>query len=114
MLRLSAFASLLPSRVIPRRRAKLTVGVLGLLALLPYQAGADEVADWSATGFDAAVAGGQNNVVLSRTMAMMHLAIHDALNAVDRRYEPYLYQARAEPSAAPAAAVAAAARDVLV
>ena len=51
------------------------------------------------TGFDADAAGGQNNVVISRTMAMMHLAVHDALNAIDRRYEPYLYQDEAEPSA---------------
>ena len=115
MLRLSAFASLLPSRVVPRCFVKLTVGVLGLLVLLlPYQADADEVFDWNVTGFDAAAAGGQNNVVLSRTMAMLHLAVHDALNAIDRRYEPYVYQTRTEASAAPAAAIAAAARDVLV
>ena len=45
---------------------------------------------------------------------MMQLAVHDALNAIERRYEPYVYEGRAEPSAAPAAAIAAAARDVLV
>jgi len=106
MLRLSAFAPL------PLLRLALTAGVLGLSPLLP--ASADEVLDWNVTGFEAAMAGGQNNVVVSRTMAMMHLAIHDALNAIDRRYQPYLYEERAEPSAAPAAAVAAAARDVLV
>jgi hypothetical protein len=81
---------------------------------LPQKAAADEVFDWNVTAFEAAVAGGQNNVVLSRTMAIMHLAIHDALNAIDRRYEPYLYQGRAESSATPAAAIATAARDVLV
>jgi membrane-associated phospholipid phosphatase len=47
-------------------------------------------------------------------MAMLHLAIHDTLNAIERRYEPYLFEGKAEPSAAPAAAIAAAARDVLV
>ena len=114
MLRLSAFAPLPPSRVVPRRFTKLTIGVLGLLALLPYHAAADEVFDWNVAGFDAAVAGGQNNVVVSRTMAMLHLAIHDALNAIDRRYEPYLYRGNTEPSATPTAAIATAARDVLV
>ena len=44
---------------------------------------------------------------------MMHLAIHDALNAIDRRHEPYLYEGRVDSSAAPEAAVAVAARDVL-
>ena len=45
---------------------------------------------------------------------MMHLAVHDALNAIERRYEPYLYEVERIPPAAPAAAIAAAARDVLV
>ena len=114
MLRPPAFSPLPLSRFVPRRLTKLTVGVVAVLALLPYTAAADEVFDWNVTGFDAAVTSGQNNVVLSRTMAMLHLAIHDALNAIDRRYEPYLYRGSAEPSAAPAAAIAAAARDVLV
>jgi hypothetical protein len=51
---------------------------------------------------------------MTRGLAMAHLAVHDALNAIDRRYEPYLYDARSEPGAAPAAAVAAAMRDTLV
>jgi hypothetical protein len=74
---------------------------------------ADEVADWNIAALDMVVAGGQNPILVSRTLAMMHLAIHDALNAIERRYEPYLSEGRAEPQAAPGAAVAAAARDVL-
>src|SRR6516164_5898419 len=50
----------------------------------------------------------------SRMYAMMHIAIHDALNAIDRRFRPYTFDKRAEPGASPDAAVAAAARDVLV
>jgi hypothetical protein len=45
---------------------------------------------------------------------MTHAAIHDALNAIDRRYKPYALDRRAEPGASPDAAVAAAAHDVLV
>ena len=45
---------------------------------------------------------------------MMHVAIHDALNAIDRRSSPYALDVQAEPGASPDAAVAAAARDVLV
>jgi hypothetical protein len=44
---------------------------------------------------------------------MVQLAVHDALNAIDRWYEPYLYEAWAESGAAPAAAIAAASREVL-
>jgi PAP2 superfamily protein len=50
----------------------------------------------------------------SRIYAMMHVAIHDALNAIDRRSRPYAFDRRAAPGASPDAAVAAAARDVLV
>ncbi len=52
----------------------------------------------------------------SRIYAMMHIAIHDALNAIDRRARPYIFE-NGEPGASgasPDAAVAAAARDVLV
>ena len=50
----------------------------------------------------------------SRAYAMMHLAIHDALNAIDRKYQPYAYDKKADPGTSPDAAVAAAAHDVLV
>jgi hypothetical protein len=46
--------------------------------------------------------------------AMMHVAIHDALNAIDRRSRPYTFDMQVSPGASPDAAVAAAARDVLV
>src|ERR1700745_109708 len=49
----------------------------------------------------------------SRAYAMMHLAIHDALNAIDRRYQPYAYDMKAEPGTSADAAVAAAAHDVM-
>ena len=45
---------------------------------------------------------------------MMHVAIHDALKAIDRRFRPYVYKAHPIPGASRKAAVAAAARDVLV
>src|SRR5262249_18288248 len=50
----------------------------------------------------------------SRMDAMMHIAIHDALNAIDRRFQPYAYDKRVEPGASPDAAIAAAARAVMV
>jgi hypothetical protein len=32
----------------------------------------------------------------SRMYAMMHIAIHDALNAIDRRFQPYAFDKRVE------------------
>jgi hypothetical protein len=46
--------------------------------------------------------------------AMAHIAIHDALNAIDRRSRPYVFGSQAPSGASTVAAVAAAARDVLV
>jgi hypothetical protein len=50
----------------------------------------------------------------SRLYAITHVAIHDALNAIDRRSRPYAFDGPRQPGASPDAAVAAAARTVLV
>ena len=50
----------------------------------------------------------------SRLYAMVHLAIHDALNAIERRFRLYIPGLHGPGSASPVAAVAAAAHDVLV
>jgi len=50
----------------------------------------------------------------SRMYAMTHIAIHDALNAIDRRSKPYAFSARAPHGTSVNAAVASAARSVLV
>src|ERR1700722_11853721 len=50
----------------------------------------------------------------SHAYAMMHIAVHDALNAIDRKFQPHTFDKKAEPGTSPDAAVAAAAHDVLV
>ena len=81
-------------------------------------AGGDAVTIWNANAGVAAtkacIAPIDNPFHESRIYAMMHVAIHDAMNAIDRRFRPYTFDSQAEPSASPDAAVAAAARDVLV
>jgi hypothetical protein len=49
----------------------------------------------------------------SRAFAIMHAAIHDAVNGVERRYQPYTAEL-SDPNASVDAAIAAAAHDVLV
>ena len=75
---------------------------------------ADDVTDWNAIATEVFAIGGQNPIVMTRGLAMAHVAAHDALNAINGRYEPYLYDSGSEPGAAPGAAVAAAMRDVLI
>ena len=83
-----------------------------------HTARSNAVIAWNANAGEAAVAACispvDNPLHESRLYAMTHLAIHDALNAIDRRSRPYAFSARAKQGASPEAAVAAAARDVLV
>ena len=75
---------------------------------------ANEVLQWNETTMKAVAATAQNNVVSTRTLAMVHVAVHDALNAISRRYDAYYFEAPGDPAASPDAAVAAAAHTVLV
>jgi hypothetical protein len=87
------------------------------LLLTAQQAPSNAVAVWNANAGVAATAACLtplgDPLHESRMYAMTHVAIHDALNAIDRRARPYTFE-KAEPSASPDAAVAAAARDVLI
>src|SRR5215204_5908614 len=80
--------------------------------------GGDAVTLWNANAgvaaTEACLAPLVNPLHESRIYAMMHVAIHDALNAIDRRSRPYAFDAQVEAGASPDAAVAAAARGVLV
>ena len=79
--------------------------------------GTDAVVAWSANAGEASVAAcflGGNGPQEARMYAMMHVAIHDALNGIDRRSRPYAVDLQAPRRTSPDAAVAAAAHDVLV
>jgi hypothetical protein len=100
-------------RSVQREAAALFLFVIVWLAALPMRASANAVTDWDVIAFGAAEASGKGPAT-SCDIAMTHVAMHDALNAVNRRYEPYAYDADAPRGASPEAAVAAAAHDVLV
>jgi hypothetical protein len=77
-------------------------------------AGANEVVRWNETTMRAIEANGQSPVVATRTLAMVHAAVHDALNAIGRRYDAYYFEGPGDAAASPDAAIAAAAHTVLV
>src|SRR5215831_7601055 len=81
-------------------------------------AGGDAVLAWNAhagvAAMKACIAPLDDPFHESRLYAMMHIAIHDALNAIERRFRPYSFDQPAAPGASPEAAVAAAAHAVLV
>jgi hypothetical protein len=81
------------------------------------EARGDPVIAWNANAGEAAVAAcflGGYAPQEARMYAMVQVAVHDALNGIDRRSRPYAVDLQTAPEASPEAAVAAAAREVLV
>jgi hypothetical protein len=76
--------------------------------------GQNAALDWNVIASNAIVTSGQSSVVQTRSFAMVQAAVHDALNAIDRRYESYADPGAMVLSASPTVAVATAAHDVLV
>jgi hypothetical protein len=122
-------------RIIPAGRSARTrsrlAGVLATVvaaALLPATAaahatttgGPNPVSQWNANAIEAATAAcftpgvDGNPPAESRLYAMTHIAVHDALNGIDRRFRPYAVSLHGYARASVPAAVAAAARGVLV
>ena len=104
-------------RRIMRYRVRLLTACLALILTASFPqsgAAAERVANWNAVAVSATVRSGHNGVVQSRALAITQVAVHDALNAIERRYTPYALDGTTDPSAAPDAAVAAAAHDALV
>jgi len=101
-----------------RRGVAVLVLIASLAAARPVSADpthANAVTHWNAVAAEAfAPTQGTNPLAQSRTFAILHAAIHDVLNAIDRRFEPYTPGLAAAPGASPDAAVAAAAREVLI
>ena len=90
-----------------------SVLLVGLLTALPG-AHADTIPDWNlitAKALQTAKAG--TGLAHSRVYAMVHGAMFDAANAIDRRYQSYAADLEAPPGAAQDAAAAVAAHMVL-
>ena len=75
---------------------------------------ADMVTEWNAIAIDSLAAAQQVSTRASRTLAMVHAAVYDAVNAIEGEGEPYRSTAVPGPGASPDAAAAAAAHEVLV
>ena len=75
---------------------------------------ADVVTDWNLTTLQAAAAASLNPQRQQRAAAMVHAAIHDAVNSVAPRYEPYAVQVPPSGEASIEAAAVQAAYGVLI
>src|SRR2546425_11114528 len=91
----------------------ITVAALAVVTV-PGASSVDAISNWNLIALQAAQTAGQGAIVQSRTLAIVQVAVHDALNAIDPRYERYVFKGDAPAGASVEAAIAAAARNALV
>ena len=101
--------------MVPNRIMRtLTVSALATVCLLPIaRTHADVVTDWNVIALNA-TAVPPNSILQSRTLAIVHSAIYDAVHAVDRKGGAYAIDVEAPAGASVEAAVIAAAHGTLV
>jgi hypothetical protein len=75
---------------------------------------ADVVIDWNSRADVIAAERKVSSPVHGRTLALMHTAMFEALNAIDRRYQPYRLNLVTDRNTSREAAAAAAGHEVLV
>ena len=94
-----------------------SVGVLCLGAAMIFAAAtsthADAVADWNQTAIRATEIAGAAVPVQTRVMSLVHAAMFDAVNAIEKKYTTYAVEAQAAPGASADVAAAVAAHDIL-
>lgn len=84
--------------------------LFGMTALAP----ADVIIDWNEKAVAAGYTARVSPNVSSRYIAMVHIAMFEALNSIEPRYTPYRARLSVEPNASREAAAAAAAHHILV
>ncbi|HMO65325.1 MAG TPA: hypothetical protein PKE47_08915, partial [Verrucomicrobiota bacterium] len=84
-----------------------------LLAAASPGARADAVLDWDALMLDAIRADTTAPTISTRNLAILHLAIYDAVNAILRTHQPYQFQPPPPPEADPVAATIGAGYEVM-
>jgi hypothetical protein len=92
-------------------RIRLAAVACGLLLSTTALSGNDPVLEWNA--IMVRTTAGQNPIVQARFAAITQLAVFEAVNAIDRDYDPYLGTIAAPRSASAEAAAIAAAHGVL-
>jgi hypothetical protein len=82
--------------------------------LIGTVAHADVVTEWNNAALDAIRNGHTPPPIASRSLAILHASIYDAVNGIARTHEPYLVQSAVAASASREAAASAAAHEALV
>ena len=96
----------------PIHRVALSIAALAAPLLCTLPSRADVVTDWNVVALNA-TAQPPNSILQSRSLAIVHGAMYDAVCAVQRSGPPYAVQLEAPSGTSLDAAVAAAAHAVL-
>jgi hypothetical protein len=88
--------------------------VLGAVLGAANAAAADAVTEWGARAVALGAERQVPNTRFSRALAMMHVAMFEAVNAIDQRYRPYKLELERDTRASRDAAAGAAAHAILV
>jgi len=90
------------------------IGSINFVSSIGAPANADVVTDWNNAALDAIRADRTAPPIASRSLAIVHVAIYDAVNGIARTHEPYLVPSAVSSSASREAAATAAAHQTLV
>ena len=85
-----------------------------LLTVLAGTASADVVTDWNVIALQEGATAARPGGSIAIDLATMHAAMYDAVQAIEKDYEPYRVSDVPNASGSPIAAAAKAARDVLM
>lgn len=88
--------------------------LVGAAVALPSATLADAVLDWNEIALARVVASGELPPEGAPSLAIVHVALFDAVAAIEGRYAPLAFHRRAPAGASPEAAAAAAARLTLI
>src|SRR5499433_3518100 len=90
------------------------IGVMNFGWSIVIPASADVITDWNNAALDAIRADRTAPPIASRSLAIAHVAIFDAVNGIARTHEPYLVPSAVATSASRVAAATAAAHQALL
>src|SRR5262249_496749 len=105
----------LPMNILFKRTLSIfSISATSLASIIGTSANADVVTDWNNAALDAIRAANTAPPVASRSLAILHVSIYDAVNGITRTHEKYLVPSAVPASASEEAAGSAAAHKALV
>jgi hypothetical protein len=90
------------------------IATINLASSIGIPANADVVTDWNNAALDAIRAGNTAPPIASRSLAILHASIYDAVNGIARTHEQYLVASAVPASASRPAAASTAAHQALI